>query len=379
MNAVEQAITAIERIEDMAEMALRNPKVALELAPSAIRGYLFGEGKEKTLALNSPHKTLYDWTYQNEGNPAFRDLYRRAYKGQWNAEDLPWDTQVDPEDMKERYILPEKLNPIYGTNLMSKDPKENAKLMHDIYGFLLSQFLHGEQGALFAAAFTVEATPWFGAKLYGATQVMDEGRHVEVFSKYIIEKLERLYPVNDNLFVVLHALHNSPDWDIKFLGMQIMIEGLALGAFGLFYKFTKEPLLKELLRLVISDEARHVHYGVEALRDYYTKEVPESLRREREDWAYEVAVLLRNRFLFYEIRDKYFGDRISRKAWEKMVLESEIMREFRRVLFSRLIPNLKAIGLLTDRIRPKYEQLGVIEFEHMKAADRLSLAELLAA
>ncbi|MCS6984317.1 MAG: ferritin-like domain-containing protein [Leptospiraceae bacterium] len=379
MNLADEAIGTFERLGDLAEMIGRNPKVALELAPSALRGYILKEGEKNTFSLNSPHKTLYDWTYANEGNPAFRELYHRAYKGQWSAQDLPWETSVDPEDLKERYILPEKLSPIYNTPLMSKDPKDNARLMHDVLGFLLSQFLHGEQGALYAAAFTVEATPWFGAKLYGATQVMDEGRHVEVFSKYIREKLQRLYPVNDNLFVVLHALHQSPDWDIKFLGMQIMIEGLALGAFGLFYKFTKEPLLKELLRLVISDEARHVHYGVEALRDYYTKEVSETLRREREDWAYEIAVMLRNRFLFYEIRDKYFAGRISRKGWEKMILESEIMREFRRVLFSRLIPNLKAIGLLTDRIRPKYEQLGVIEFEHMKSADRLSLAELLAA
>ncbi len=379
MNLTEQITGTVDRMEDLAEMVLRNPRVALELAPSAVKGYILHEGKQDTFAIHSPHKTLYDWTYKNEGSPVFRDLYRRAYKGQWNAEDLPWDTQVDPLDMQERYILPEKLNPVYGSKLYSNNKADNARLMHDIYGFLLSQFLHGEQGALFAAGFTVEATPWFGAKLYGATQVMDEGRHVEVFSKYIIEKLERLYPINDNLFVIIHALNNSPDWDIKFLGMQIMIEGLALGAFGLIYKFTKEPLLKELLKLVISDEARHVHYGVEALRDYYTKEVSEKVRRDREDWAYEVAVLLRNRFMFYEIRDKYYGERISRKGWEKMILESEIMREFHRVLFSRLIPNLKAIGLLTDRIRPKYEQLGVLEYENMKAADRLSLAELLAA
>ena len=226
---------------------------------------------------------------------------------------------------------------------------------------------------------TVEATPWFGAKLYGATQVVDEGRHVEVFAKYIIEKLERLYHVNDNLFVVIHALNSSPDWDIKFLGMQIMIEGLALGAFGLFYKYTKEPLLKNLLKLVISDEARHVHYGVEALRDYYTKEVSDSLRKDREDWAYEVAVLLRNRFMFHEIREKYYGDKISREEWERTIMNSEIMQEFRRSLFTRLIPNLKAIGLLTDRIRPYYEKLGVIEYESMKAADKLSLSELLAA
>lgn len=379
MNIQDELTGVMNRAKDLGQMVLRNPKVATDLIPSALQGYIFQNGYKDQVGIVSPHKTFYDWSYSNEGNPAFRELYHKAYRGQWSSQDLPWDTQVDPLNTTDRAIMPEKLNPMYDSPHYIRGSKENAKQMHDIYGFFLSQFLHGEQGALYAAGMTVEATPWFGAKLYGSTQVMDEARHVEVFRKYIKEKLELLYPVNDNLYVIIHALNSSPDWDIKFLGMQIMIEGLALGAFGLFYKYTKEPLLKNLLKLVISDEARHVHYGVEALRDYYTKEVSEKLRRDREDWAYEVAILLRNRFMFYEIRDKYYGDRISLREWDKTILESNIMREFRKSLFARLIPNLKAIGLLSDRIRPYYEKLGVIEYENMKSADRLTLNELLAA
>ena len=82
---------------------------------------------------------------------------------------------------------------------------------------------------------------------------------------------------------------------MKFLGMQIMIEGLALGAFGVMRKATQEPLLRELLRYVITDEARHVHYGVTALGQYYATLTARELR-EREDWAYEIALLMRNRF-----------------------------------------------------------------------------------
>ena len=156
-------------------------------------------------------------------------------------------------------------------------PPSVARSSTSLTSWMLSQFLHGEQGALFAAAQVTEAVQFFDGKLYGATQVIDEGRHVEVFHRYLEDKLGKLYQINDNLFVIIDALMSDARWDMKFLGMQIMVEGLALGAFGTLYKLTKEPLLKELLKMVIQDEARHVHYGVLALREHITKE----LSRER--------------------------------------------------------------------------------------------------
>lgn len=369
----------IEDTINLAQMALRNGKVAVDLFPSAVSGFILQDSKKDQFDIPSPHDVHYDWTYGNKGSEQFMTLYEKAKKGQWVSEDLPWDTDVDVYNPEVR-LLPEKLIPMYGSKIWGKlDQKEKFQMEHSIISLMLSQFLHGEQGALYAAGMTVEATPWYGAKLYGATQVMDEGRHVEVFEKYLREKMQKLYHVNDNLFVVIRALTASKDWDIKFLGMQIMIEGLALGAFGVVYKYTKEPLLRELLKNVISDESRHVHYGVEALRDYYQKECSESVRRDREDWAYEVAVLLRNRFLFHEFHEEFMAHAFTKKQWEELILESEMMQEFRRSLFSRLIPNLKAIGLLSDRIRPRYEALGVLKYEAEKSADHLSLAELLAA
>jgi hypothetical protein len=365
-------------IADIVSMVGRNPGVAAQLFPSAIAGHLFHEGKaKKKVGLVSKHPVLYDFTYSNSGNPEFMKLYEKAKKGQWNSQDLDWGLSVDPYNL-EVPIFPEKLLPMYGQDFYRTASKEHqGEVLHATTSWLLSQFLHGEQGALFASSQTVEATPWFGAKLYGSTQVMDEARHVEVFHKYLTEKCDRLYDINDNLYTIIHALATDSQWDIKFLGMQIMVEGLALGAFGLFYKFTKEPLLKQLLKNVIADEARHVHYGVEALRDFYRDEVSESFRREREDWAYEIAIMLRNRFFFLEVYYEYYGHKMSRGAWIQMVLESPIMAEFRRMLFSRLIPNLKAIGLLTERIRPYYATLGLLEYEDEKAADKISLNELL--
>ena len=364
-------------ILDITDMASRNVKVAWDLFPSAFSGYLLQDGRRPEIDIKSNHGIHYDWKYGNFGNPEFQKLYVKAKKGQWDADDLSWNTSVDPSNF-EFQIFPEKLQTMYGTDMYNKvDRKKQGEMLHSTIAWLLSQFLHGEQGALYAAAMTVEATPWMGAKYYGSTQVMDEARHVEVFHKYIDTKLNKLYHINDNLFVVIHALTSAGDWDLKFLGMQIMIEGLALGAFGLIYKFTKEPLLRELLKQVISDESRHVHYGVEALRDYYTKECPEHVRRDREDWAYEVSIMLRNRFMFTEFYEEYFAHAISRDNWIKMVLESNIMSEFRISLFSRLIPNLKAIGLLSDRIKPKYEALGLLRYEGGKSADQISLNELL--
>ena len=243
--------------------------------------------------------------------------------------------------------------------------------------WMLSQFLHGEQGALFAAAQVTEAVPWLDAKLFGSTQVVDEGRHVETFHTYLTQKLEKLYEINDNLYVVIDALMTDGRWDLKFLGMQIMIEGLALGAFGFLRSHTSEPLLKQMLTFVITDEARHVHYGVLALQKFYATEVSEKERREREDWAFEVAYLLRNRFLAHEYYEEHWAHALSRAEWDRIVLQSEMMAIFRRTMFKRIVPNLKRIGLLSDRVRSRYDDIGLLEFEHCRAAPDLTAQDLL--
>jgi hypothetical protein len=242
---------------------------------------------------------------------------------------------------------------------------------------MLSQFLHGEQGALFAAAQVTEAVQFFDGKLYGATQVMDEGRHVEVYNRYLDEKLNRLYSINDNLFVIIDSLMTDSRWDMKFLGMQIMVEGLALGAFGVMYQQTKEPLLKSILRRVIQDEARHVHYGVLALREHFLNNLSERERREREEWSFEVALLMRNRFMAYEVYEEWFEGLMSREQWRTFITNTPGMRQFRQVMFSRLVPNLRAIGLMSPRILPHYERAGLMRFFDGRAADQLSEEQLL--
>ncbi|MEW6432436.1 MAG: ferritin-like domain-containing protein [Myxococcota bacterium] len=353
-----------------------NLQVLKSLLGPAWRGMVQQRGKaEPVTHMPVNYDAQFDWNYLRN-RPQLARLFDAAKDSQWHPQrDLDWSTQVDPLSL-ETPLLPEAFLPVAKLDRYRTATRDQqAEELRGITAWLLSQFLHGEQGALFAACQVTEAVPWLDGKLYGSTQVMDEGRHVEVFHTYLTRKLEKKYEINDNLYVVIDALMTDSRWDMKFLGMQIMIEGLALGAFGMIQQKTQEPLLKKMLTYVITDEARHVHYGVLALQEYLAQ-LSEKERREREDWAFEVSLFLRNRFFAHEFYDEFYGHAMSRAEWDKLVLESEMMAMFRRTMFKRVIPNLKRIGLLSERIRPKYAELGLLQYEHGKAAPDLTPAEL---
>ena len=156
-----------------------------------------------------------------------------------------------------------------GTPFEKWGDKEWIQFGVESQNWTLSQFMHGEQGALICTAQIVETVPWIDAKYYAATQVMDEARHVEVFARYLDTKLSGHYPINAHLKMLLDDIIADTRWDMTYLGMQIMVEGLALAAFGFLHQMTTEPLLKQLLRYVMSDEARHVAFGVLSLQEYY--------------------------------------------------------------------------------------------------------------
>jgi hypothetical protein len=361
-------------------LEVRDPRVLTSIGPSAVRGTILKRGKQGVpTEVPAHHRAYFDWSYPHDF-PAMAELYDRAKRAQWNGDDLPWHIDVDPLN-PEVPLLPDDFFAfdVLESKLRAKlTYEERQKFQHSFVSWILSQFLHGEQGALFAAAQVTEAVQFFDGKFYGSTQVMDEGRHVEVFHRYLDTKMEKLYQINDNLFVIIDALMQDARWDMKFLGMQIMVEGVALGAFGTLYRETKEPLLKELLRNVIQDESRHVHYGVLALREHVKQELSESERREREDWAFEVALLMRNRFLAYEIYEENFELRFTRKDWREGVYASPGMDRFRHVMFSRMVPNLREIGLLSDRIKPHYARVGLAKYFGGVAADQLSGDQMIA-
>ncbi|MDP2311580.1 MAG: ferritin-like domain-containing protein [Pseudomonadota bacterium] len=354
----------------------QNPRVLKRLLGPALRGLLFQRGKNgDETEMDARHDACFTWTYTHDA-PAMRALLNTARRGQWDPlVDLDWSLSVDPLD-PERPFVDERASPLQEVpGFSALDPRTKRLHQRDLLAWSLSQFLHGEQGALYVACQLTEAVSWTDAKLFGSTQVVDEGRHVEVFDRYLAEKLEKRYPINDNLYVMLDALMTDRRWDLKFLGMQVIIEGLALGAFGTLRTYTHEPLLRELLRRVITDEARHVHFGVLALQRTYA-DLPEPDRHEREDWAYEMCVLLRNRFLAHEFYDEHWAHRMGRRSWNRAMLESQYMSRFRDTMFRRIVPNLKRIGLLSARIRPRYERLGLLTWEHERAAPDLTIEEM---
>jgi len=362
-------------------MASGNLRVLANLLGPAFRGLIMETGKDgPTTRMPVGNTALFDWEYAQD-KAQLQRLYEAAKRDQWNASaDIDWTRSLDPYDPGVQLLPNEYLIMKDHPAFARLSERERAEQRHAILAWLLSQFLHGEQGALYAACQVTSAVPWMDAKLFGSTQVVDEGRHVEVFHRYLSEKMGKLYSIDDNLYVIIDALMRDSRWDMKFLGMQIMIEGLALGAFSTIRAATGEPLLREMLGYVIADEARHVQFGVVALRDWYKQAdvLSERERREREDWVFELTLLMRNRFLAHEIYDEYWAHAMSRKEWDAMVSNSGLMRLFRETMFKRIIPNIKRIGLLSDRVRPRYAELGILQFESGADATHLSYADVLA-
>jgi hypothetical protein len=264
---------------------------------------------------------------------------------------------VDPEAP----LMPDENNPIFGTHIWDKMTKaEQGNFRRETFSWLLSQFMHGEQGALLTASQLVNTVPWVDAKYYASSQVFDEARHVEVYERYLREKVEVIYPINVHLKTLLDRVLCDQQWDMKYLGMQILIEGLALAAFRMIHDFTTEPLIRELVHMVMKDEARHVAFGVLSLREFYQHELNEKQRREREEFVYEASVLMRDRFVGVEVYQK-LG--LPVKECEELSLRSVSMREFRKFLFMRIVPNIKRLGLLTPWLKEKYNEMDILRFE----------------
>ncbi len=314
---------------------------------------------------------IFTWDYEKGARPALNKLYEKAKHSQWNGEtDLPWDTDVDPEKLTAQVFGTEPMweaigMNVAGTPLASWGSAEWVKMHMEMQNWSLSQFMHGEQGALICTAKIVETVPWIDAKYYAATQVMDEARHVEVFAKYLDTKLTGHYPLNAHLGMLLDDIISDSRWDMTYLGMQVMVEGLALAAFGTMHMITPDPLLKQLLRYVMSDEARHVAFGVLSLKEYYA-ELSDAELFERQQFAFEAAIHMRDRLLSQEVWDRMgVSPKVAIMA-SKRGDNERLEDPFQMMLFSKIVPNCKKLGLLDANngwLRQKFGEIGVIQFE----------------
>ena len=297
----------------------------------------------------------FSWEY-DDGRSRLLDLYQRGKDKQWDAaKRIDWELPVDPTNVMG---LSDEFCPIYGSRQWDAlSEAERADLNHHLSAWLFSQFLHGEQGALTVAARIVESVPDMDAKFYAATQAMDEARHVELFSRFMREKIGLYYPVNPDLASLLADALSDSRWDMPYLGMQVLIEGLALAAFGVHRDMATTPLVKQVLAYVMQDEARHVAFGRLALRDYYAG-LTAAERADREEFVVEGCYLMRNRFLAREVWDRMGFDVAECVEFSE---NSPVQQAFRSLLFSRIVPCVKDIGLWGPKVQHAYADLGVLD------------------
>ena len=297
-------------------------------------------------------------------------LYGKAKKDQWDqATRIDWSTDLDPENPMQ---LDDRMISINGTEMWEKlTPKEKAHVRHHAQAWNISQLMHGEQGALIATAKIVQMAPDMDAKFYAATQVMDEARHVESYSRLLHEKFELAYPMTAPLKTLLEQGLSDSRWDFVYLCMQVLIEGLALAAFQRLRDYSKNPLSVAINAYVMQDEARHVAFGRIALRDYYKHLTAQELG-EREEFLVEGCYLMRDRFDAREMWE-HIGFPVDKCVEAAMISENQ--RLFRAQLFSRIVPTVRDIGLWGPRVKKAYEDMGVMQFADIDIAAKLAADE----
>jgi hypothetical protein len=316
---------------------------------------------------------LYLWNYERDRGQLVT-LYNKAMGSQWNSvTDLDWSTEVDAERLVAEQDSPmlqlaRMAGELPGSPLAAWSEKEYSQLGIEFFTASLSQFMHGEQGAMMTAAKIVETVPWIDAKYYASTQTMDEARHTEVFAKYLSMKLGEAYPMSPFLKEQIWALLEDSRWDIAYLGMQIVIESLALAAFGDMLRKTEEPLLKKLLRYVMSDEARHVAFGVLTLSEFYG-DLSEAELLERQEFLVDATLNSRSRATTPEVWERMgtTGEAVFPFIMQAAT-ESKInpARGFQRGFFAKLVPNVRKLGLLDANrgyLRERWGEAGLLEFE----------------
>jgi hypothetical protein len=316
------------------------------------------KGTDPAWTVPQDFTAVFNWEFAPERSRLL-GLYERGKTMQWNATDrLDWSLELDPEDPQQ---LPPDALPINAAPFFqSLSRQEQMTIRRHHQAWSTSQFLHGEQGALICAAKIVQQVPDLDAKFYAATQVMDEARHVEVYKK-LLEKFGLAYPMTAPLKQLLEQVLRDPRWDMTYLGMQVVIEGLALAAFARIRDQAQNPLAAAVNAYVMEDEARHVAFGRLSLRQYYP-ELSQAERDEREEFLVEACYLMRDRFDAVEL---WRHLDLPVEACLDHLHNSGALASFRTRLFSRIVPTVKDIGLWGAVARKGYAQMGVLDFANV--------------
>jgi P-aminobenzoate N-oxygenase AurF len=307
------------------------------------------------VTIRAPVDATLTWRYDTTA-PRVTALYERAKQAQWNATtDIDWSLDVPfgaalPDDSGYAMAAFEA-SPLSGRGRPMWDT-----FRWELQAWMVSQFLHGEQGALVVAGRLVEVVPDVDSKSYAASQAADEARHVEVFARYVRDKLPACYPVSSPLETLVSQILADRRWDITALGMQIMVEALAMAAFRLAGTTFHDDLIKSITRLVARDEARHVSFGVMSLGGIY-RDMTRAELADREDLVLEAAYLTRRRFLLEDVWERLDVPRVEGVAY---AATDELMTKYRQTIFTKVVSALRDIGLLTERVRTGLGDLGLL-------------------
>jgi len=306
------------------------------------------------------------WRYDYESNiKPLRDLYEVAKKNQWNAAtDIPWEIETDPAQVGDMSAPnAEPFDFVKALPMEKQIEFAKRKSAH-----LLSNFLHGEQGAMMICGQLVEVVPDMDAKLYASTQVIDEARHVEVFHRYI-QRLDHVYPIMPGLKALLNAVLQADLWQMKCIGMQVIAESIAMGSFKTMMKLTNDEVFRRVVELTAQDEARHVSYGLIYMKD----EIPKMNERDRdrlEDFAWTAMTLLattpqlRKGENAPDPMEVIFEDLgiDPKKAADEMLSrmsDPEYVKAQPNPFRDYAYPQLERVGLITDRTLSKYREAGL--------------------
>jgi len=298
------------------------------------------------------------WEYGSEVEE-LRQLYERGKRSQWNAEtDLDWSILFP----REEWFLPRQGASLLAGVLdsMGADDATCREAAWDEFAHTMSQLLHGEQAALQLCGQLTNACPTMDQKWYAGSQVIDEVRHVEVMSKFLARKMGVLYPVSPTIKILLDKLLAAPTWKLKTLGMQCLFEGIAVGIFDIIKTMTTNPLLKEMLRRVELDEARHAAFGILTMRRLVEDATPEEMAAF-EEFAFEILEALnanQQLDMLHDLGPKYGLDpeacvRVVHSLPNWVDLNAE-------VYMHTVIPNLVRLGLVTERTEERYRKLGIM-------------------
>ncbi|MGE0682042.1 MAG: diiron oxygenase [Candidatus Binatia bacterium] len=305
---------------------------------------------------------IFDNDYQTRDQD-MRNLYEKAKRDQWNASvDIEWERDFNPE----KGILPEGLIDIYGTKYWERmSNAERLELNRHFSAWRISQLMYGEQFAMLVCSQLVNILPTIDSKFFMSTQVVDEARHSEVLSRYLLDKIGVTYPLTSSLKNLFDRILEMPQWYLKTVGTQLVAETLAVSLFRMFEQHSPDPLISSICKRILADESRHMGFGMLSLPEQM-QELSEKERNEVEDFACEAAAgLLGGQFpreayeavgfSKAEIDDiKHMRHAIAQKN-EYVFFRKYFKKDFHASLWN----NMARCGLMSGRAMEKLGSMGI--------------------